>query len=96
MPRYYLFGFFRVPMYEYYWGHTAAQIDLIDIDQPMTVYKSHKSDIKPGQKGFKKTAAEAAKDYQKWKENAEKLDKKMGKKIDFGTFLRTGEEKPVK
>lgn len=94
MPRYF-FGVWRVPMYEWYWGHTAAQIELIEVDQPYTAYKSKKSDIKPGQKGFKKTAADAAKDYQKWLENKEKLDKKFGRKIDLNTFLRTGEEIPV-
>lgn len=82
-------------MYEWYWGHTAAQIDLIDIDQPMTVFKAHKNEAKPGQKGFKKTAAEAARDYQRWKENKERLAKKFGKKLDLNTFLATGEEKEI-
>jgi hypothetical protein len=82
-------------MYEYYWGHTAAQIDLIDVDQPLTLFKSHKHDSKPGQKGFKKTAAEAASDYQRWKENKERLAKKFGKKIDLDTFLSTGKKQEV-
>ena len=58
MPRYFFFGLVRIPMYEYYWGHTAAQIQLIDIDQPITLYKMSDPNegLKPGDKGWKPNA----------------------------------------
>lgn len=96
MPRYFFFGLVRVQMYEYYWGHTAAQIEMIESDRPLTLFKSHKNDIKPGQRGFKKTAADAANDYQKWLDNKKRLEKKFGRKLELDTFLRTGEKKEVK
>jgi len=92
MPRYF-FGLWRVPMYEWYWGHTIAQIELIDIDQPITVYKRTTEKPKPGQPGFSKTADEARKDYEKWLER-QKREKEQGIKIDLGTFLSTGKKVP--
>lgn len=32
-------GLIRVPMYEYLWGHTAAQVELMSCDQPFVAYK---------------------------------------------------------
>lgn len=93
MPRYLLFGLIRVQMYEYYWGHTAAQIELMRIDAPITVFKAREHEKpKPGQKGYTKTAEEAARDYAKWKARQEE-EKKKGIKIDLSTFLSTGEKK---
>ena len=94
MPRYFFFGLVRVPMYEYYWGHTAAQIQLIDIDQPITLYK--KSDpnegLKPGDKGWKPNAKKLKKTVEDWKKRKAEREKR-GFKLD--TFLRTGEKVPV-
>ena len=39
MPRDFCFGLIRVPMWDYYWGLTAAQVELLTIDQPIVVYK---------------------------------------------------------
>lgn len=94
MPRYMLFGLVRIQMYEFYWGHTAAQIDLIRIDAPMVVYKALKDKPKPGEKGYTKTAAQAARDYERWKKRKEE-EKQKGIVIDLNTFLSTGEKKKV-
>ena len=93
MPRYF-FGIIRVPMYEYYWGHTAAQVELIRIDAPITVYRSLREKPKPGQKGYTKTAAQAARDYARWKARIDE-EKKKGVTIDLNTFLTTGEKKKI-
>ena len=94
MPRYFLFGFVRVQMYEYYWGHTAAQIQLIDIDQPLTVYKRHDSSsgLKPGDKGYKPNAKKLDEAVERWKKRKAEREKR-GFKLD--QFLRTGEKVPI-
>lgn len=94
MPRYFFFGLVRVPMYEWYWGHTAAQIQLIDIDQPITVYKRHDSNdgLKPGDKGYKPNAKKLEETVERWKKRKAEREKR-GFKLD--TFLRTGEKVPV-
>lgn len=94
MPRYFLFGLVRVQMYEYYWGHTAAQIDLIDIDQPMIVYarqdKNH--GLKPGDKGYKPDKKKLDAAVERWKKRKAEREKR-GFKLD--KFLRTGEKEPI-
>lgn len=94
MPRYFFFGLHRVPMYEYYWGHTAAQIELIDIDQPITVYKRHdsKSGLKPGDKGYRPDPKKLDAAVQKWKKRKAEREKR-GFRLD--AFLRTGQKVPV-
>lgn len=104
MPRDFLFGMIRVPMWDYYWGLTAAQVELLTIDQPIVVYKADKDNDKPWKNG---TATEnyAKSQYQKWLEKKKKREaegKDLGKmfqngrKIDFDKLLSTGEEKPLK
>lgn len=93
MPRY-IFGLWRVSMYEYYWGHTAAQIQLMIVDAPLTVYQARKDKPKPGEKGFTRTAEQAAREYDRWKKRQEE-EKKRGVKIDLNTFLSTGEKKKI-
>ena len=94
MPRYFFFGLWRVPMYEWYWGHTIAQIELIDIDQPLTVYKNQDRNggLKTGDKGYKpdKNKLDAA--VKKWQKRKAEREKR-GFKLD--QFLRTGEKVPV-
>jgi hypothetical protein len=104
MPRDFLFGMIRVPMWDYYWGLTAAQVELLTIDQPIVVYKADKDNDKPWKNG---TATEgyAKSQYQKWLEKKKKREaegKDLGKmfqngrRIDFDKLLNTGEEKPLK
>lgn len=94
MPRYFFFGLVRVPMYEYYWGHTVAQIDLIDIDQPITVYAKNDSrgGLKPGDKGYKPDPKKLDAAVQRWKKRKAEREKR-GFSLD--TFLRTGEKIPT-
>lgn len=37
-----------VPMYEYYWGLTVAQVELLSIDVPIVVFKRDKKRDKHG------------------------------------------------
>lgn len=37
-PRYFFFGLYRVAMWEYFWGMTMAQIELMSADKPLTLY----------------------------------------------------------
>ena len=94
MPRYFFFGLWRVPMYEWYWGHTAAQIELIDIDQPLSLYKRHDPNegLKPGDKGYKPDAKKLEATVERWKKRKAEREKR-GFRLD--TFLRTGEEVPI-
>ena len=95
MPRDFLFGLVRIPMWDYYWGLTAAQIELLTIDTPIVVYKRDDSGKpKPGEKGFTRTAEQARKEYERWKARQE-AEKKKGVKIDLSTFLSTGEKKKL-
>lgn len=93
MPRYFL-GIWRVPMYEYYWGHTAAQIELIDIDQPITVYKMRDQNegLKPGDKGWKPNKKKLNAAVERWQKRKAEREKR-GFKLD--KFLQTGEKVPV-
>lgn len=103
MPRDFFFGLIRVPMWDYYWGLTAAQVELLTIDQPIVVYKADKDNDKPWKKG---TVSEnyAQKQYQKWLEKKKQreaegkdLDDVLnnGRRVDFGHFLETGEKKDI-
>lgn len=77
MPRYFLFGLVRVPMYEYYWGHTKAQIELMTIDVPLTLFKkSDRSGPKPGEKGYKPDAKKLDDAVRKWKKMKAEREKK--------------------
>lgn len=88
MPRYFLFGMIRVPMWEYRCGLTIAQIELLTIDQPIIVYKREQDKPKPGEKGFTRTAEQAQKEYQKWKTRQEAEKKAKGKTLNMQDFLR--------
>ena len=93
MPRYFI-GVWRIPMYEYYWGHTAAQIELMFIDQPLTVYKRHDPNegLKPGDKGYKPNKKKLDQTTERWKKR--KADReKRGFRLD--KLLATGEKVPV-
>lgn len=92
MPRYFFFGLYRIPMYEYYWGHTAAQIELIDADAPIICYKRHEDGAKPGDKGYKPNEKKLAETLRKWKERKAAREARGFK---LSTFLTTGEKVPT-
>lgn len=68
--------------YDYWWGYSSAQIDLMIADQPLVVYP------KSGSKKMTKARAEAV--YKKWKERKEKEggDMFVGKKVSLRDFLK--------
>jgi len=43
-----LFGLIEVPMWDYWWGLTESQIDLLLVDQPLISYKHEKKKGKNG------------------------------------------------
>ena len=94
MRKDFFFGLLSVYDWEWLWGRTAAQIELRTFDQPIIVWKREDNKPKPGEKGFQKTAAEAARDYQRWKERQEN-EKRKGIKVDLNNYLQTGEKKPL-
>lgn len=86
----------RVARYDYQWGYTAAQIELMFCDAPVIKYKRDDDNKpKPGEKGFTRTAEQAQAAYAKWKARVE-AEKKAGKKMDLDAFLKTGEKKDKK
>ena len=102
MPRDFLFGLVRVPMWDYYWGLTAAQVELLTIDQPIVVYKKEKKEA-PWKDG-KVSEDYADKQYRKWLERKKQREREgktvdlektfaNGQKVDMQTFLKTGEKK---
>lgn len=81
--------------YEYLWGHTAAQIDLMMYDAPVVKYKKDDSGKpKPGEKGFTMTAEKAQAAYRKWKERND-ADKAKGVKYDLTALMENGEKVPA-
>lgn len=86
----------RVERYEYLYGYTAAQIEMMMYDAPVVKYKKDRdNEPKPGEKGFKRTAEQAQKAYDDWKKRYE-ADKKKGIKYDLGALMLNGEKKEIK
>ena len=77
-------------MYGYYWGFSAAQVDLIMGDAPITVYKKREDEqkLKPGDPGYKPDAAKLDKAVEKRKK------KKKARGFDMKHYLATGEKIP--
>ena len=105
MPRYFLFGFIEVPMWEYYWGLTAAQVELLTIDQPIVVYKADQNKEKPWKDG-KVSGEYANKAYRTWLENKKRREREgkkidlqktfsQGQKVDLNEFINTGQKKEI-
>ena len=94
MRRDFFFGLFSVNDWEWYWGRTAAQIELRTIDQPLLVYKRDDNHSKPGEKGYKGMSASEARSLVKNFKKKRIVPK--GKVCDMNAFLATGEYKPVK
>lgn len=42
----YFFGLFRVKAWDYWWGYTAAQLELMVVDAPLVVYDTDKKSKK--------------------------------------------------
>ena len=70
-------------MYEYLWGHTAAQIELMLIDAPFVAYKKREKTREEKMRGY--TREQAKRDYERWQE------RKKNRKFDLQTFIGTGD-----
>ena len=81
-------------MYEYYWGHTAAQIELIDADQPLVLYKKHDPNEgkKPGDPGWVSDPKKLQESVEKWKKR-KKAREERG--FDLNKLLNNGEKVTV-
>ena len=80
----------RVPMWEYLWGHTAAQIELMTVDAPFVAYQKREKSKEEKMKSY--TREKAKRDYDKW------VEKKKKRKTNLSTFLGNGKldkAKPV-
>ena len=72
--------------YDYWWGYTSAQVDLMVADQPLIVYKKDGSE-KPH------TAKRMDDLWARWEEkNRSGNGAEKGKEIDLGKWLRGEEE----
>ena len=69
-------------MWEYLWGHTSAQIELMTVDAPFVAYKKREKTKEEKMKGY--TREKAKRDYEKW------LEKKKHRKTNVETFLGNG------
>ncbi len=80
-------------MYDYYWGFSAAKVELILGDCPITVYKRNEDNNnkpKPGDPDYKPDEEKLRRSVEKWKE------RKRRRKYDLKHFLATGEKIPNK
>ena len=67
-------------MWEYYWGHTKAQVELMTADAPFVAYKK-KDKPKPGDPNYKADPDKIQRDYEKW------LERKKKRKVSLNSFL---------
>lgn len=83
-------------MYEWYWGHTAAQIELIDADAPFTCYKrrekSNDGGLKPGDRGYKPDAQKLEATVKKWEKRKAARE---ARGFSLNKLLATGEKVPI-
>lgn len=80
-------------MFEYYWGHTAAQVQLIIYDRPKTVYKMDRNrGLKPGEKGYKPDKKKLDAAVERWKKRKAERER-QGFSLD--KFLSTGKKEPI-
>lgn len=79
------FGFIPVKAYDYWWGYTKAQIELMTIDRPLVVYKD--KDKKPVH-----TKKEMDDLMKQWEEKKRKEREGKAKKVDINEFLKGNKE----
>lgn len=82
-----------VKAYNYWWGYTSAQIDLMVADSPIIVYNKDKKKDKYGTK--KHTKREMDELVAKW--NSLKTEREeRGEKLDLNSFLGKGNNATAK
>lgn len=75
-------------MYEYYWGHTRAQLELMNVDGVYTCYK--RDDDKPANGSKTPPSKEKMEEVaRKWEANKEK------RKMNLEKFLRGFSKEPT-
>lgn len=67
-------------MWEYDWGHTKAQVELLVADAPFVAYKK-RDKPKPGEPGYKSDPEKIQRDYERW------LERKKARKVNLNNFL---------
>lgn len=77
---------FGVRAYDYWWGYTSAQIDLMVSDQPLIVYKKEKKRNADG--SVKHTKKEMDDLYDRWAARKAAEGSMAGKKINLSEWLR--------
>ena len=80
-------------MYEYRYGMTIAQIELMQLDQPFTAYKRRDKNEgkKPGDPGYVPDPDKLKAAVDKWKKRKAEREKRGWR---FDTFLATGKKVP--
>lgn len=86
LPRDYFFGLYRVMAWDFWWGYTAAQIELMAIDVPLVVYGKKKKFSTPDKEDIENAS-------KLW---MEKYGDKQGEKIDLRDILANRDIKGVK
>ena len=76
---------YGIKAYDYWWGYTSAQIDLMVADQPIIVYKKEKKRNPDG--SVKHTAKEMDDLWDNWVNKKEKEGSLVGKKISLSDYL---------
>lgn len=85
-PRQFFFSFISVPFYNYYWGFTAAQIELMMTDLPLIVYlknnnKKNDKNTPKGGHGFTMEKRVSNEEYEKelaaWRERIKQKPKAL-------------------
>lgn len=82
------FGFlfhrkYFIASYDYWWGYSSAQIDLMVADQPLVIYPKTKKES-----GTKKHTLKEMDDlYDRWMEKKKKEGSLVGKKISLADYL---------
>lgn len=69
-------------MYEYLWGHTAAQIELLTVDATFTCYKGKSIAEKHKDPNYKPSKRKMMEAQRKWEER-----KRKGTRFDLNKFL---------
>lgn len=80
-------GAIKIPMYGYYWVHSAAQIELLAIDVPVILYNKEKNKDSHTKEEMNDLMA---KWESKRKKQGKDIDFKAGEKTSLNDFLRTG------
>lgn len=77
----FFFGLYRVKAWDYWWGYTSAQIELMVTDAPLVVYDTDKKDDKGFKKATRKSVSEARKQWE------EKYGENGGKSVKLSDIL---------